>query len=402
MRAFSSLSEILDEAAAGREIRRYLDLRGVKTIGTLALLAADEDALSKNLLDPLMAGYGTSPDRVLIPDEEKPIARAVMLHAWSLARTSWQRFIAPPAVPAVGPVTTTSTTSSAAAGSENKVPKALPPGKWSELVNAYNHITLNGKTRQFPVRELLGAEQVVTRLWHERHISKMYTPLQLGELLQQRSFSASGEINPLSKSPKKTGILQLDDERHLVESDDPTWVPRSVISVLDGLQAARWAYILTQTGEEDEVHHFIDQMVQRARSKPDRMVQFVSYWHAAMWRVAMDMRSGDPFGMATQKVCDDLAFYHDQISKDVVDPKNPKVRPIPKSDVTDKGPPRPAKGGKAGKGSAYSDRYQPYHRPRWNDNPTWRPQSWHPRGYQQNSWYKDGQQASSWHDRSQK
>ena len=77
MRTFSSLSEILDEAAAGRELRRYLELRGVKTIiGTLALLAADEESLSRNLIDPLLAGYGTSPDRVSIPDEEKPIARA--------------------------------------------------------------------------------------------------------------------------------------------------------------------------------------------------------------------------------------------------------------------------------------------------------------------------------------
>ncbi len=50
----------------------------------------------------------------------------------------------------------------------------------------------------------------------------MYTPLQLGELLQQRSFTAGGEINPLSKSPKKSGVLQLDDDRNLVESDDPT------------------------------------------------------------------------------------------------------------------------------------------------------------------------------------
>ena len=56
------------------------------------------------------------------------------------------------------------------------------------------------------------------------------------------------------------------------------------------------------TGEEDEVNIFIDQMVQRARSKPDRMIQFVSYWHAAMWRVAMDMRGGDPWESHTEGV----------------------------------------------------------------------------------------------------
>ncbi len=153
---------------------------------------------------------------------------------------------------------------------------------------------------------------------------------------------------------------------------------------------------------EEEVNVFIDQMIQRARSKPDRMVQFVSYWHAAMWRVTMDVRGGDPFGKATQKVCDDLAFYHDQISKELPELKNPKIKQPPKNDLVDKKSLRLAKGGKAGKGSTYTDRCQPYHRSRWNDSYSWRPQSWQTRGYQQNSWARDGQQASSWQDKSHK
>ena len=394
MRTFSSLTEILDEAAAGRDLRRYLDGRGVKTIGTLALMAADEDSLQKSLIDPLWAGYGTGSDRINIPEDEKPIARAVLLHTWSLARTTWSRYITPAAPPAAPATSTTSSTSGAAAA-DHKVPKCLPPGKWSELVAAYNNVTLHGKQRCFPVRELLGAEQVITRMWHERHVSKNYTPLQLGELLQARSFSASGEVNPLLKSPKKTGVLLVDEERNLVESDDPTWVPRSVLSVLDGLQAARWAYILTQMGEEDEVHGFIDQMIQRARSKQDRMTQFVSYWHSAMWRVAMDMRGGMTFGKATQAVCDDLAFYHDLISKESNENKIPKKNPL-MSDVPDKFNARPSKGGKAGKGSTQGDRYQPYSKTRWSDSPGWRPQQWNQRGYQNQQWSRDGQQASSW------
>ena len=401
MRAFSSLGEILDEAAAGRDLRRYLEMRGVKTIGTLALLAADEEALQRNLVDPLMAGFGSGTDKVTLPEEEKPIARAVLLHAWSLARTSWSRYMTPPAVMPTAAATAAASTT-VATSADNKVPRTLPPGKWSELVSAYNHVTLNGKPRVFPVKELLGAEVIVTRLWHERHISKMYTPLQLGELLQQRSFTASGEINPLCKNPRKSGILTVDEERNLVEADDPTWVPRSVLSVLDGLQAAKWAYILTQTGEEEDVSLFIDQMTQRARSKPDRMQQFVSYWHAAMWRVAMDMRSGDSFGKATQVVCEDLAFYHDLISKEVTDPKFSKVKLTTKPEVNDKPQLRNTKGGKAGKGSSQSDRYQPYNRTRWNDSHGWRPQSWNPRGYQHQQWNRDGQQASSWYDRASK
>lgn len=399
MRTFASLSEILDEAAAGRELRRYLDLRGVRTIGTLALIAADEDSFQRSLVDPLMAGFGSGAEKISVPEAEKPIARAVLLHTWSLAKTAWARSMAPPAPATPVATSTGATPTSSGSTADNKVPKCLPPGKWSEMVAAYNNVTLNGKPRSFPVKELLGAEQVVTRLWHERHVSKMYTPLQLGELLQQRSFSASGEVNPLSKSPKKGGVLVLDDDPNLVESDDPTWVPKSVLSVLDGLQAARWAYILTQMGDEDEVNTFIHLMTQRARSKPDRMPQFVAYWHAAMWRVAMDMRGGDPFGKATQTVCEDLAFYHDLISKEAPDNKAPKLRFNPKTDINDKANPRSTKGGKAGKGSTYNDRYQPYVKSRWNDSNGWRPSSWNTRSYQANSWNRDGQQAPSWQEK---
>jgi len=402
MRSFSSLNEILDEAAAGRELRRYLELRGVRTIGTMALVAADENAFQKSLIDPLLAGFGTGTEKVSVPEEEKPIARAVLLHAWSLAKTTWSRSMAPPLPSGTAVAPTVASPSATGSTVDHKVPKCMPPGKWSELVNAYNSVTLNGKPRSFPVKELLGAEQVVTRLWHERHISKMYTPLQLGEILQHRSFSASGEVNPLSKSPKKSGVLVVDDDRNLVESDDPTWVPKSVLSVLDGLQAARWAYILTQMGDEEEVNTFIDQMIQRARSKPDRMPQFVAYWHAALWKVAMDMRGGDPFGKATQTVCDDLAFYHDLISKEAPDTKAAKLKQLPKTELPDRVNLRSTKGGKAGKGSTYNDRYQPYVKGRWNDSNGWRPSSWNTRSYQTNSGNRDGQQASSWQDRYRK
>ena len=97
------------------------------------------------------------------------------------------------------------------------------------MIESYNQVTLHGRTRQFPVRELLGAECIIARLWHERHISKNYTPLQLGELLQHRSFSANGDINPLARSPRKTSVLSLDEDKQLIEADDPTWTPRSLI-----------------------------------------------------------------------------------------------------------------------------------------------------------------------------
>ena len=133
MRSFSSLNEILDEAAAGRELRRYLELRGVRTIGTMALVAADENAFQKSLIDPLLAGFGTGTEKVSVPEEEKPIARAVLLHAWSLAKTTWSRSMAPPLPSGTAVAPTVAAPSTTGSTVDHKVPKCMPPGKWSEL-----------------------------------------------------------------------------------------------------------------------------------------------------------------------------------------------------------------------------------------------------------------------------
>ena len=390
MRIFTTIDEILTEVAAGDDVRRYFEARGLRTVGTLALVAASEEMFTRHVCDPLLNGYTVGTDRITVAESEKPIVRAVLLHACSLAKVSWSRSMTPAPTPTPSAPTVTATTTTGSPNNETKVPKSLPPGKWAELVNAYQNVTLNGRPRHFPLREILGAEPVVARLWHERHVSKMYTPLQLGELLQHRSFSASGEINPLSKGSKKSTSLSLDEDRQLVENEDPTWTPRSVLSVTDGLQAARWAYVLVQMGEEEEIMHFIDQMQMRARSRTDKMEQFVMYWHASMWRVAMDMRSGDSFGAATKKILDDMAFYHDHMMKDIASPKS-KLKPPPRTDVTDRFI-KPGKGGKAGKGSGQDrqgDRYTPYPSPRWQSQSSWRSgggNAWQGRNYQQNQW----------------
>ena len=407
MRNYASLGEILDEAAAGADLRRYLDLRGIKTIGTLALVASDEEMLQKTIVDPILAGYNNGTDRIVVSDPEKPIVRAVLLHAWSLARTSWNKTMG--AAATLTPVATVAApaASTGSSTSETKVPRTLPSGKWSELVETYNKVTLHGRNRQFPVRELLGAECVVARLWHERHVSRQYTPLQLGEILQHRSFSASGDINPLARNPRKTSVLSLDEDKQLIESDDPTWTPRSLIGVLDGLQAAKWAYILVQLGDEMEITEFIDLMTLRARNKPDKMAQFVVYWHAAMWRVAMDMRGGDAFGVAAKKMTDDLAFYHDYMSKEPLVDKTKLNKTVKPPEVPDRGPIKTSKGdkgGKAGKGSQFSDRWQPYSRYRWQEQNQWRPygSQWQNRGQQPHYWRGDHSSQQGWNDKASK
>ena len=57
---------------------------------------------------------------------------------------------------------------------------------------------LNGVDRLFPSEILLGAEAVLARLLHEHTSSKHYTPLKLGEVLQARAYTASGQVNTMA------------------------------------------------------------------------------------------------------------------------------------------------------------------------------------------------------------
>ncbi len=148
-------------------------------------------------------------------------------------------------------------------------------------------------------------------------------------------------------------------------------------------------------------------MTLRARNKPDKMAQFVVYWHAAMWRVAMDMRGGDSFGVAAKKMTDDPAFYHDYMSKEPLTDKPRLNKAVKPPEVTDKGPYRPPKGdkgGKAGKGSQSSDPWQPYSRYRWSEQNQWHQygSQWQNRGQQQQVWRGGHSSQPSWYDKTSK
>ena len=270
-------------------------------------------------------------------------------------------------------------------------------------MNHYNSITVGSRPRSFPVKEVLGAEVIIARLYHERHVSKLYTPLQLGEVLQHRSFTASGDINPLAKVGRKHNALVLDDDRQLIETEEATWVPRSVLSVLDGSSAARWALILVQHGEENDLDSFATFMQQRARAKPDKMEQFAAYWHSAMWKISMAMRNGDTFGAAMHGVTSDMETFHDYMNKELSSVR-PKLKQAPKGDTTEKGS---GKAGKSGKSSKSQPNYGPQrygaspNRTRWTP---YSPQRWnHWQSQQEHQhWRSDSSNASSWSEKSWK
>lgn len=153
---------------------------------------------------------------------------------------------------------------------------------------------------------------------HERTKSKMHTPITLGEIMAKRTFTATGEVNPLAL-PKSSGTsgttqtLRLSGTE-LVAADDPQWVPRSMLSILDGIEAAKWAWILVGTGGETAVTDYTDSFTTKARTRPHHLEQIREYWMAAGWRVAMAMRTGKTFTEATIDVMADHAAFQEAMA----------------------------------------------------------------------------------------
>ena len=82
-------------------------------------------------------------------------------HAYQLATTS----TAAPSTSPHPPATTNS------AADKDTIPKSLPAGVYTKLVQDYNDITIDGEKLQFPERNLLGTEKVLARIYHENRTS---------------------------------------------------------------------------------------------------------------------------------------------------------------------------------------------------------------------------------------
>ena len=127
----------------------YLADRQIKTVPTLALIAKDEAALERVLIQPLMSGWRNSEGgEIKLAEIEKPIAEAVLRHMWALCHQEWAAQQAPD--PAVAP-SAASATPATKSGGEEKVPKQLPSGVWAQLIRNYESQQIQGQDRTFPI-----------------------------------------------------------------------------------------------------------------------------------------------------------------------------------------------------------------------------------------------------------
>ena len=262
------LRDILDHAGADTVVIDYIQARGITSLGTFAKVASSVDNLRATLIQPLLDGFKKGGAHLVVDDVDKPIIEAVIITAWEEAQALWAQHVrrsasastAAPGSPAPATATTTL--------SDDRPPKQLPTGVWNNAIRKYNDLEIQGIHRKFPEKELLGAEVTLARMHHEHTRSKMYTPVGLGELMTHRSFTSTGEPNPLVKSKQEAKTTLTVEGDKLVQEADKVWQPKSVLAVIDAINSIRWAWILLDYGPELVIHEFCDWLSCRARLRP--------------------------------------------------------------------------------------------------------------------------------------
>ena len=218
--------------------------------------------------------------------------------------------------------------------------------------------------RTFPERLLIGAEKTLARMVHEHEESKMYSLINLGEIMQTRHFNAMGDVN--QQATRETQRTLTLEGGEITEKRSPTWQPTSTWQVMDGLEATRWAIIFAQWASEEETSHVIEYYVRIARQLNSSIWIFNEWWKHSFWKIAMRMRHGCTFSKAAQDIIADQAEYQDFLHRRRNQTPPPK-RPRP-GDEYESPPKRPRYGdsprggkGKKGKGKGHDSQADKHH-----------------------------------------
>ena len=378
-----ALADLAEAAGAGPIIMEYLTARGIKTTPTLSLIAQSRNDFLTNVVQPLFDGFQKGTTTIKVEEAERPIAQAVLEHMWQEATVQWQlRLSAVPLPPTAGSTAPPAGGGTAAQPATEKTPKSLPAQIWQRQVARYNNVTVDGRPRRFPEREVLGAEKILGRIWDEHVNTKSYTPVGLGELLERRSFTASGDVNPLQKQAKSGQALRLVDDQLVHDEEGRAWTPRSVLAVMDGINSIRWAWVLLQLGEEDHVHAYADWFIQKVRGRAHKLDNVRAFWDAAGWRIAMGMRSGQSFGEVSTEVMADVDLLNECMSREAPkdSTKTETLRKRPAQTEANTGPSKQQKGawqyGGNTKGAKGNNKGRTQSSAQYHSSQKWRQTGW--------------------------
>ena len=312
------LSTVTQQAGLSPEAETYLHERGIRTPSTLAMMGADVNDFMLKVVDKFRLGW-TAPDGTIHKmTGDTDVEMATMIAAWQISKKMHADATA-------GALQGQQLqTQQAQPQTSAKVPTTLPPGIWAQQIRKYNSVTVGSTHRKFPEELLAGADKVLARLYHEKHVSGHYTPIKLGEILATRSMTASGEVNKMAE--KADAARKWDfEEGAMVERQEHTWDPGNLLAVQDALTAVKWAWILFEYAPQESIENFTAFFDQMVRSKPHKLHQIKELWTAAGWRMALAMRRGETFCQTTSDIMKDSTFIHDKLNSNSY-PTTPKGR----------------------------------------------------------------------------
>ena len=317
--AMVDFNDLAAQAGAAPPVVAYLRARGVDRTSTLALIALDVEALQKSIIQDYVDGIDIAGVTHKADPIHADVARAIIIHMWSEARRQWTihtAIPAPPAAAAQPPAQASASQAPHNARVDEKPPKTF--SAWQTQVESYNARLLDGERRRFPTQALLGAEEVLARMWHEHTVTKSYTPVSLSEILARRTYQASGEINPYAI------------RRAASATEEKDWVPRTLLAVIDGADSVSGLGPWPDRALRDRHIRRLPWFVAKARSRPGMMEQVVDFWSAIGWTLAMDLRLGKSFAEATKEIMENHALFYDAMAKPPkAPPKTGKSEPWP-------------------------------------------------------------------------
>ena len=292
-------------------ILEYLDWAGIRTKNSLAmsLLAMTKiTEWTEKFANEIT--FGTPEKKIHIPIEEhRKGLLACLIATWNVCRDDFTaaRQSKLPMTPAA---TAPSASTIPATSSDEKIPKTLAhKGIYQQLITDYKVST--GNTKTFPEKILLGAEQVVVRMWHEHTVSKNYQAVGLGEIITKRTFTATGSVNSTAKRDKSDKTLVLNPDDHtLVQQEQKDWDPQSMMMILDSLDAIRWAWILIQISNQESIDTYIERFIQLTRKNPQRLANVKEAWDTFSWTIAMQMRNNMTSNRLPRRSSKTHAVYH--------------------------------------------------------------------------------------------
>ena len=300
-----TLEQILDEAGIPNDHKMALYLRhiGVRQPSQFALMFKDADAVDA-WCQKFKSRVTFGDEEIHITDDDRHTAMTGAVTAAFLECTDvlGQQRQAMAPTPPVTPALPTASTTGSTPSLEDKVPKTWPAGKYQTLIKQYHENS--GKTRHFPEKIVLGAERILVRMWHEHHKSKNYTAVTLGEIITNRTFTASGTMNSTVKRDRLDKTLTIDTSNNtLVQQETKDWDPQTSMMIIDALDAIQWAWILVQIGTETEITTYIDRFKTLTRRNAHRLPNIKALWDTFAWEIAVHMRTSTTFGPRSQQTC---------------------------------------------------------------------------------------------------